>query len=223
MKRSSITIAAVCFFTAGLSISFFTLPLWVAIATNAAKDGSRSDWLGFAGGIIGNLITAAVAGAAAYYAWLGIKRQLRINVISREEERIEARMPALYKAREELMRIASKQDPQELLIALEPFRDRHNLLRQDQQERWGVTDESVAMVMPYTDPVSRRYLMGIILRVRATAARVLEDKNNMDAVHAYKSSQKVLNDYLDRLHDIIMLQEKRLIFFRNELERYFEQ
>lgn len=50
-----------------------------------------SDWFGFAG----NIITAGVALIAIRYAWLSIKMQTEIDIISREEERMEALLPGL--------------------------------------------------------------------------------------------------------------------------------
>jgi hypothetical protein len=78
--KSTIGIAgvAVIAFIAGLAASFFLLPLWVMTAINIARDGNRTDWLGFAGGLLGNLLTALVAAGAIYFAWRGIMQQIAI-------------------------------------------------------------------------------------------------------------------------------------------------
>jgi hypothetical protein len=50
----------------------FTLPLWVAFAINIAKEGSRTDWLGFSGAVI----TAFVTLAAGISAWFAVQQQI---------------------------------------------------------------------------------------------------------------------------------------------------
>ncbi|KWV58115.1 hypothetical protein AS156_35435 [Bradyrhizobium macuxiense] len=73
-------------FAAGTAASFFLLPLWVMWAINIAREGNRSDWLGFVGGFLGDALTAFVAAIAVYYAWRGINRQLRVSIVSRKED-----------------------------------------------------------------------------------------------------------------------------------------
>lgn len=82
--RINIVAIAVAF-TAGVSISFFTLPLWVTVAINVAKEGSRTDWLGFAGSVIG----AVVALVAAVVAWFAVRQQITAQRFAAEEARIE--------------------------------------------------------------------------------------------------------------------------------------
>jgi hypothetical protein len=60
-------------FVAGTAVSFFTLPIWVATAINIAKEGNRSDWLGFFGSIIGAVMTLI----AALVAWFAVQQQIR--------------------------------------------------------------------------------------------------------------------------------------------------
>jgi hypothetical protein len=78
-------------FVAGTAVSFFTLPIWVTTAINIAKEGNRSDWLGF----FGNVIGAAMTLIAALVAWFAVQQQirntndqLRAAERLREEERI---------------------------------------------------------------------------------------------------------------------------------------
>lgn len=96
-RLGTVSIALLAF-GAGTVVSFFTLPLWVTVLINAAREGSRTDWLGFAGGLIGNVLTGVIAAAAIVVTWRGIRYQLRINLISREEERIERVLPGLREA-----------------------------------------------------------------------------------------------------------------------------
>jgi hypothetical protein len=60
----------------------------------ASEPIRASDWIGFAG----STLTAGVAGAAIHYAWRGITRQSRLDLISREEDRIERELPGLRDA-----------------------------------------------------------------------------------------------------------------------------
>ncbi|WP_156918421.1 hypothetical protein [Bradyrhizobium sp. Cp5.3] len=78
-------------FFAGTVVSFFTLPIWVTVAINFAKEGPRTDWLGFYGSLIG----AAMTLFAGLVAWLSVQQQIRNTneqvraaEALREEERI---------------------------------------------------------------------------------------------------------------------------------------
>jgi hypothetical protein len=79
------------------------LPFMVA-ATTSADQIKPADWIGFSGSVL----TTGVAAAAIYYAWKGIIRQLRIGLISREEDRIERELPGLRDARERLGDLLAK-------------------------------------------------------------------------------------------------------------------
>jgi hypothetical protein len=72
MTYLSVAILAFC---AGTAVSFFTLPLWVSFAINVAKEGSRTDWFG----LFGNVVGAAVTLIAASVAWLAVQRQITIQ------------------------------------------------------------------------------------------------------------------------------------------------
>jgi hypothetical protein len=96
MGRRALTYSGVAIlaFCAGISVSFFTLPLWVTFAINAAKDGNRTDWLGFAGSVV----AAFVAAVAILFAWKGIMSQVRLSLATREEDWIAARLPGMREA-----------------------------------------------------------------------------------------------------------------------------
>jgi hypothetical protein len=71
-----------------------TLVLFISIMTPAVMSPEAikaSDWIGFAG----SALAAGVAALAIYYAWRGIMRQMRVSLISREEDRVEAELPGL--------------------------------------------------------------------------------------------------------------------------------
>jgi hypothetical protein len=52
---------AILGFCAGATVSFFTLPIWIIPLIETAREGGRSDWLGFAGAIIGSTLTSVFA------------------------------------------------------------------------------------------------------------------------------------------------------------------
>ena len=94
----SIASVAALAFCAGSVVSFFLLPIWVIPLIEAAREGSRSDWLGFAGTLISGALTSVVAVAAIYFGTRGIRQQVAVNLYSREEDRIEAELPGLRQA-----------------------------------------------------------------------------------------------------------------------------
>jgi hypothetical protein len=66
--RLSTLATVILAFFAGASISFLTLPLWVAFAINIAKEGNRTDWLGFSGAVFAAFMTLT----AGIIAWLAV-------------------------------------------------------------------------------------------------------------------------------------------------------
>jgi hypothetical protein len=106
---------AVIAFTAGLSVSFFTIPLWVTFAINVAKEGSRTDWLGFTGSVIG----ALVALIAAAIAWTAIQHQISADEQRAKADRVEvenllqAEMERIAEALAAIWRVLEVMDSQE--------------------------------------------------------------------------------------------------------------
>jgi len=72
LKASILAMGIILAFLAGTTISFFTLPVWVTFVINFAKEGNRTDWLGFAGAIFAGFMTLT----AAIIAWLAVQRQI---------------------------------------------------------------------------------------------------------------------------------------------------
>jgi hypothetical protein len=72
-KLKPLGIAALAF-AAGSVVSFFLLPIWVVPLIEYARTGSPSDWLGFAGAVIGSVLTSIVAGGSIVAATRGIPR-----------------------------------------------------------------------------------------------------------------------------------------------------
>lgn len=98
----------------GSGLTLVVRPIWEASASEKA-----SDWLGFAG----NILACVVAVSAAWLGWQGVKKQLRISVISREEERIEKELPGLRQIERKFSalaeRLTEKSAPQSVINALE--------------------------------------------------------------------------------------------------------
>jgi hypothetical protein len=88
-------------FCAGISVSF-TLPLWVVTIANAAKDGARTDWLGFAGSVVAGTMT--LMGAAA--AWFAVQRQIRAQ--EQADERASERLAEQRETEQAAAKFAAK-------------------------------------------------------------------------------------------------------------------
>ena len=71
-RLSTLATVAVVAFCAGAFVSFFTLPLWAAFVINIAKEGNRTDWLGFSGAVFAAFMTLA----AAVIAWFAVRQQM---------------------------------------------------------------------------------------------------------------------------------------------------
>ncbi|WP_316228335.1 hypothetical protein [Bradyrhizobium sp. SZCCHNR1039] len=81
------TTSVIVAFFVGVSVSFFTLPLWVAFSINLAKEGGRADWLGFAGSTIGAFMTLV----AALVAWFAIQQQIAAPEMAKHQSQQEAK------------------------------------------------------------------------------------------------------------------------------------
>ncbi|UWU89450.1 hypothetical protein [Bradyrhizobium sp. CB1015] len=69
--------------------SFFLFPWWVIPLVKAISAGNPSDWIGF----FGNIAAAAMTIAAAVVAYFTVAHQVRISLMSREEDRMENLLP----------------------------------------------------------------------------------------------------------------------------------
>ncbi|MEA2883470.1 MAG: hypothetical protein QOH32_2726 [Bradyrhizobium sp.] len=239
-KELTYAVVGLCAFTAGLSVSFFTLPLWVATIAGVARQGNRSDWLGFAGGIAGNSITAAVTIAAIYFAWMGIKQQLRISLISREEERIEKVLPGLKEMAGALQEDLPNQrdDPEKIIKYLRRFRGWFNVDGLSQQERqmvranedrnphFSIDDSSLARIVPLADSVTRQRLL-IILQQLKEEAEAMPNENVGPVAGLrelpFRTAIYNLRNFFDEIVQRTDTYEARLKRFRPELEDFFEK
>ncbi len=94
---TTLAIAGLAFFAGGV-VSFFTLPIWIIPLIQIGREGSRSDWLSFAGAMGGSFIASVVGATAIYFASRGIRQQISVALYSREEDRIETDLPGLREA-----------------------------------------------------------------------------------------------------------------------------
>lgn len=224
-----IVIVGVTAFAAGTCASFFLLPLWVVTTINIAKEGSRADWLGFAGGLIGSLLTAVVAGVAIYFAWRGIMRQLRITIISREEDRIERDLPGLRDAHSKAAALVARlQTPTSIKAVCEPLVSYipagvgHALTRNEPP-------------LPDTDPATRRLFEQLHIRLYkcAQSLRALESQSQhqrniakpVDFTAAWTELFVAVGEmraFAETLKKKISRYEDALPRFRSQIEQYFD-
>src|ERR1700730_7373041 len=149
------------------------IPLTIA-ATTAAS------WIGLSGSLPGGCLTVI----GFFFAANNVKRQLRINLISREEERIEDQMPGLVQLRDKLDPVAWADEPAKVLRALQHFRHWMDLsgfdqpqqgkMRQNEIRRatWSITEASLAKAMPIVDAILVRKVLPIVVSLQiATAAK----------------------------------------------------
>src|SRR5262245_24663295 len=86
-RMTTFAVGMVLAFVAGVTVSFFTLPLWVGFLINIAKEGPRTDWLGFVGAVFGGFATLG-AGVAA---WAAVQRQIAAPDEARRRAQAEAK------------------------------------------------------------------------------------------------------------------------------------
>jgi hypothetical protein len=86
-RLSTLATAVILAFFAGAFLSFFTLPLWVAFAINIAKEGNRTDWLGFSGAVFAAFMTLT----AGIIAWYAVRQQIAAPEEARRRSQDEAK------------------------------------------------------------------------------------------------------------------------------------
>ncbi|MBR0855644.1 hypothetical protein [Bradyrhizobium liaoningense] len=112
MRKNPLPLWLPLAFLFALGICAFVLPAWTdAIVALGKRSGISESWAGFAGGIIGSVLgsalTSIVAVIAIYYAYVGIRQQIRAGVLAREEDRLLRELPGLRDALELLDDIAA--------------------------------------------------------------------------------------------------------------------
>jgi hypothetical protein len=168
------TTLVICAFTADISVSFFTLPLWVATLQVFTREGSRSDWLGFVGGLMGNALTGTIAGLAIFYGWQSVQRQMRVGIIGREEERIEKVLPGLKETigyLQDLQKVVRPNTPHSVINVLhkynafDPKTDR--------------LDDCLKRMIPGADAATRQSVLLVIETILYHAEHANADQNTL--------------------------------------------
>lgn len=200
-------------------------------AINIAREGNRSDWLGFVGGLLGNALTAFVAAIAVYYAWRGINRQLRVSIVSREEDRIERDLPGLRDALTVADRLLGN------LRTPQSFARARQALETSKDAGKGLIYR-VRFVpdLPDTDDVTRREINRILSKLYAHTCQVEERTASKSRPlgqpgvrssptqaewDVYSSGVTELSDFAEGLRTRIGRNERALPVLRKEMERYF--
>jgi hypothetical protein len=65
-------------------------------------------WIGFWGSIVAAVLAVIATGAGAVLAWIAIRRQVRIGLLAREEERMERQIPSIRRAEQILSSLIEK-------------------------------------------------------------------------------------------------------------------
>ncbi|MGM4919529.1 hypothetical protein [Tardiphaga sp. 813_E8_N1_3] len=231
MKRGLTTGGiALLAFAAGSTVSFFTLPIWIVALIGWVNGGPRTDWLGFAGGLIGNLVTAFVAAIAIYFGWQGIKRQMRASMISREEDRIERDLPGLQDLAAALENLNYLLE----LVGNEP--DLVIKILTDQGYRddgFTAPIDLIRSKLPRVDDRHRRYFADILramgtsswvaqVALRGDLNKTLQQKAAYDrGLAEFRTAIAQLSDFQSLIEARIARYELQLPKFRRELEQYF--
>ncbi|MDD1533043.1 MULTISPECIES: hypothetical protein [unclassified Bradyrhizobium] len=130
-RKDDLAAVAIVAFCAGMSVSFFTLPVWVGFMITVAREGSRTDWLGFAGAIVGAAATLLAAGGALFAAFKTLKPiRDQLNQLMRQNDhslidRLGLRAAKLNDESIAVQQVAA--DCEVVRRALEPF-DRETVL-----------------------------------------------------------------------------------------------
>jgi hypothetical protein len=111
--------------------------------------------------LVGAMVAAIGIIVAAMIAVINVNRQIRINILSREEDRIERNLPGLRDAASYLFRMSYFVDCADMKGASGLMKDWGYLL-DDQKE---VLELEIAKVLPHTDDSSRRAIV-VVLRER---------------------------------------------------------
>ena len=212
------------------------IPLIVSVNTI-----NSTAWIGFCGSILGG----AIALIAVVVTTRNVRRQLRVNLLSREEDRMEEELPGLRQAFEFLdyCRTQFLPDPNQIL---ETLRGRgievdKQMSLDDFAQQFSMTDKrTLRMVFELIDRIISR--CHAFSKARAQLETLQQEMINDISVFfeqrkQWRSTQtidvarhfEILKGYLDALNaaasgldDRIERTNRRLLSFREEIEEYFE-
>jgi hypothetical protein len=145
-------------------------------------------WIGFCGSFIG----AAIAVAALLVATRNVRHQMRINVFSREEQRIEDEMPGLSEASDFLMLI-SVQFSGDVSASGALFTLSANGFNQSTTSFLADVEQR----LPLATDALRRHLAGILSAIWASSATVRATEQRIEAASKRMESTTAPQAYRD--------------------------
>jgi hypothetical protein len=209
---------------------FLTLAIPLIISAGTINSTA---WIGFAGSCVGG----AVAIIAVVVATWNVRRQLRVNLLSREEERMETQLPGLQEIAGLLhgMLPGMKPDPKAVISELRPIQSDLDLSQFNstmhaalQGEPGPITDESLKKVIPLADHVTRQHLLVIMQSVERAAYRLQQQNKGGEigknlGMLVLMTELQNLREFEKTLMRRIASYDDRLKAFRNEIEEFFRR
>ncbi|WP_316214077.1 hypothetical protein [Bradyrhizobium sp. SZCCHNR2032] len=201
-----------------IGIAGFWAPNYVPALVEAFREHGGEQWLGFAGSIV----TAAVAAVAIYYAWRGITHQSRLDLISREEDRIERELPGLRDA------VALMDVLQRSLAEIPPTTEFpkkvSDIISNEGLLSLGIAGHlEVETRLPSTDIRTRREIRSVVLLIlirNEIARRAIESgKSVSDEIQTVMSAVGSLVGQREKYQNRIEEMELRSARIRAEIER----
>jgi hypothetical protein len=196
-----------------------------------------------------SIIGTCIAVMAAAIAWYSIQRTLRMNLISREEDRIERSLPALCQAQEFVLHLSQELDALQckenaLAIFNQRFIPEDASLDEMVKRRLGLGDERLRQEV--TDALRGAYLDARLLEradrnYRDAEAELINMDQcgvggkagiaEIDVLRTVRAEQerkfltgaRRVNELAHMLSERIARYRTRSIRFRSEMERFFER
>jgi hypothetical protein len=218
-------------------------PLWLILLATAfavfipitipflfGSDIKASDWFG----LTGSVLTACVAWIAIYYAWRGISQQVRVSLMSREEDRMERELPGL----KELAVLLARAN----ILALMNPRAKSAIRVLESLRLYNVEDEKDKTILQHLEAkttraidADRRALAAIFDKIAISADILITLETSLNAPLSEDEGKLLVNQMEDLkngitefssfkliIDDRIEIYERRLPLFKAELSRFFE-
>ncbi len=219
---------------ASIGLICFALALGVAIATFTpfaivtGEPLKASDWLGF----VGSLMTSAVAVGAVIFAYIGVTKQVKLALVSREEERIEMQLPGLSDVLifVRSLKLSKTSTPDEIISVLDRFKvypdntDGIHAVRIKSNRR--LTSASLAAHVSLADGKLRQTLFIYLQRLDMTAKNTLVSTTRAHDVAntmLFESALSELLQFYERTDRQFELYKVRLASMRTIIEEYFDR
>jgi hypothetical protein len=211
-------------------ILILTMIGWLGIAGpiwKATWSATPDQWLGFVATIAGSFITSIVASVAILFAWRGVMRQLRLTLMSREEDWLADRLPGMREALmicEQILMARRTKEPSQLVnkmfeeIYAIPYPTHHAL-------------PHVERLLPRTADELRKEVAGLFAyaSVAAGSCEVVRNHSEIGDDRLVGERARVIDslDKIERftqhLESRIKVFEKRLPKLRAEIEAFFDR